>query len=76
MVVTRVGDVPSMVEENINGFVTPDKDDKALAEKLSVLLTDPEQRQAMGRQSRNMLLKNFTINKMVDQIENIYGQLR
>jgi glycosyltransferase involved in cell wall biosynthesis len=76
VVVTRVGDVPYMVEECKNGFVTPDRDDKTLAKKLLLLVNNPEQRRAMAAYSREVLLKKFTIDKMVDQIEGIYEEVR
>jgi glycosyltransferase involved in cell wall biosynthesis len=75
VVVTKVGDVPYMVDEGKNGFVTPDKDTDALAEKVLLLLKNPDQRKTMAAYSRNFLLRKFTIDKMVDQIETIYQQV-
>jgi glycosyltransferase involved in cell wall biosynthesis len=75
VVVTRVGDVPYMVDEGKNGFVTPDRDADMLAEQLLVLANDPGQRASMASYSRELLLKKFTIDAMVDRIEEIYKQV-
>ena len=72
VIVTRVGDVPVMVEEGLNGFVVPDRDASAIAQKLSILLSDEYLRQSMAMKSRERLLQRFTLRSMVDHIEKIY----
>lgn len=75
VVVTRVGDVPAMVEEGVNGFVVPDRSPLQLADRLHDLIRQPELRKKMARRSRERLLKHFTISAMVDAIEQIYNSL-
>ena len=72
VIVTRVGDVPVMVEEGVNGFVVPDRNVSRLVEKLSVLLNDESLRKSMAVKSRERLLRRFTIATMVDTVEQIY----
>ncbi|MBI1803764.1 MAG: glycosyltransferase family 4 protein [Ignavibacteriae bacterium] len=75
ILVTRVGDVAEMVEEGVNGFVVPDRDHKALMEKLEMLLRDQSVRRGMGERSRHYLLRRFTTQNMVDAVENIYTRI-
>lgn len=72
VVVTRVGDVPVMVEEGVNGFVVPDASPSALSEKMRLLLSRPDLRAAMAEGSRRRLLAQFTTDRMVDEIVGIY----
>ena len=72
VVVSRVGDVPVMVVEEINGFVVPDKNPEAIAKKLTILLDNKDMREKMGRASLNHLKRNFTVEKMVEEIEKVY----
>jgi glycosyltransferase involved in cell wall biosynthesis len=72
VVVTRVGDVPYMVEEGINGFVVPDRNVDDFEERLRRVLENSSLRQTMSRKSRELLLKNFTINNMVDAVLGVY----
>lgn len=72
VVVTRVGDVPAMVEEGTNGFIVQYGDAHAIAEKVITLAADKDMCRRFGQQSRSILLKRFTIKKMTENIEQIY----
>ncbi len=72
VIVTRVGDVPAMVEEGVNGFVVDEKDENSIAEKLNILLIDENLRREMAEKSRERLLTRFTTGKMADVVESIY----
>lgn len=52
VVATTVGGLPEMVEEEQTGYLVPPRNEQALAEAVVRLLTDPEKRQAMGRNAR------------------------
>jgi glycosyltransferase involved in cell wall biosynthesis len=75
VVVSKVGDVPVMVVEGINGFVVPDKNPEAIAKKLSILLDNKDIREKMGRASLNHLKRNFTVEKMAEEIEKVYHKV-
>ena len=61
--------------DETNGFVVPDKNPEAIAEKLRVLLEDKNLREKMGRASLEHLKKNFTVEKMIDSIEAVYNKV-
>jgi glycosyltransferase involved in cell wall biosynthesis len=75
VVVTNVGDVPAMVEEGKNGFVVPEKNPDAIAEKLNTFLNDSSLTQNMAKRSRKMLLDEFTTGKMVDIVVSVYEKI-
>lgn len=52
IVATRVGALPDIVEDGMNGFLVPPGDASALADRLSELLDDPERCARMGAASR------------------------
>ncbi len=61
VVATRWRGVPSIVENEVNGFIVPPKDARALVEKLSLLLDDPQLRNKMGVSGRSIFLQRYTI---------------
>lgn len=72
LVVTRVGDVPAMVEEGVNGFIVSDRDPYLIADKLRVLLQNVDLRKKMGEASLELLKKKFTVEIMTDAILKVY----
>jgi glycosyltransferase involved in cell wall biosynthesis len=72
VVATRVGDVPAMVRDGLTGFLVPERDSSELAQRLFSLSGDQILRRKMGSQGRELLLRQFTTDKMVSAIENIY----
>ena len=74
-VVTRVGDVPAMVIDGVNGLVVPDRDAEAFARALRPLLTAPVQRATMSEAGHKLFLERFTIHRMVDDVEHVYAAL-
>lgn len=75
MVITRVGDMPAMVEEGVNGFILDDKDVNGISEKLMVLCSDEKLRFDMGKKSCELMLKKFTVDIMAANIEKVYRKV-
>ena len=63
VVSTRWRGIPSVVIEGETGFLVTPQNSVQLAERLGVLLSDPELRQAMGQRGRELFLREFTIEK-------------
>lgn len=72
LTVTRVGDVPAMVEEGVNGFVVDDRNPALISEKLDTLIQNQELRMKMGNASLELLKRKFTVEIMTDSILNVY----
>lgn len=72
---TQHGGIPELVEEGISGFLVPERDVNSLAEKLDYLIRHPEVWPQMGRAGRMYVEEHFEINKLNDQLVEIYQQL-
>ncbi len=52
VVATRVGAIPEMVTDSVNGYLVPARDPRALRAAIEALVTNPRRRHPMGRHSR------------------------
>jgi len=72
---TFEGGIPDIVEEGVTGFLVPQKNVEALAEKLEVLIRNPELRIQMGIAARNKFENEFTLNKFESRFKDILQQV-
>ena len=75
IVSTFEGAIPEIVEDSINGFLVPQKDAKSLAEKLEILISNPELRQQMGKAGRRKYENEFTLEKFENRLKDILRSL-
>jgi len=73
VVVTNAGGVRWIVDDD-GGLRVPERSPEDLARALSELLLDPGRRQTMGAHNRAKVLKLFTWERVIDQLEEIYTQ--
>jgi len=71
---SNVGGVNELIHHEKNGFLFEAKDYQALAVRLSQLKKE-KLRQQMGQASKELYMKNFTLNQFVDNTETIYQKL-
>lgn len=57
----RVGGIPDLIKNEVNGFLVANQDSKALAEKLEILIRNPELRTEMGKAGEKLFEENFTL---------------
>jgi len=75
MVATAVDGTPEIVVDGVTGLTVPPRDSTALARAIVRLLREPELRATFGRQGRELVEHSFSIERMVEQIENLYLRL-
>lgn len=75
LVATRVGGVPEMIDEGVNGHLVSLRDPEALARALTAILGDPARAEEMGRASRRIVEERFTMEKMVRETEDYLDEL-
>jgi glycosyltransferase involved in cell wall biosynthesis len=76
-VVTDVGGNAEAVDDRVNGYVVGPGDADAISEKVSVLLENGGLRADMGAAGRRIAIEKFGVDRMVDEIEEMYrGVLR
>jgi colanic acid/amylovoran biosynthesis glycosyltransferase len=68
-------DIPEIVQDGKSGFLVPEKDVDALAERLVHLIDHPEIWPEMGRAGREYVETNFDIDKLNDRLVEIYQEL-
>ena len=75
IVASRVGGVPDIVRDRFNGYLVKPGDSINLARHILALLDDHEQLLQFGRTGREMMLDNFSIERMLAGHRDIYRNL-
>ena len=75
IVSTQHSGIPELIENGVSGFLVPEQDVDALAEKLGYLIEHPEVWPEMGRAGRVYVEKHYDINKLNNQLVEIYQKL-
>ena len=68
--------IPELVEDEVTGYLVPEKQVTALVEKLEYLIGNPSLRLQMGRAGRDKVLNEYNIELLCDRLVTIYQQLR
>jgi glycosyltransferase involved in cell wall biosynthesis len=74
IVATRVGGVPEVVREGVNGFLVPSEDYRALADKITLLLSNKGLSKKMGQEGLSIVKHQFSESIMARKIEDLYTQ--
>jgi glycosyltransferase involved in cell wall biosynthesis len=74
-VATRVGGVPDVVRDGIDGFLVDADDGDALATRLAELAADPELRARMGEAGHARVIERYTVARLVDDVDRLYREL-
>ncbi len=75
VIATLHGGIPELVKDGISGFLVPEKDSDAIAEKLIYLVEHPEIWSQMGQAGRAYVESNYDMNKLSDELVKIYHQV-
>jgi glycosyltransferase involved in cell wall biosynthesis len=75
VVATRVGGVPDVVRDGIDGFLTDVGDVDALAVRLAELARDPGLRARMGEAGREHVIPRYRVSRLVDDVDELYREL-
>ena len=74
VVASRVGGIPDLVDDGLNGFLISPGDVKELSDAIMKVLTDKDMADHMGKQGRKKVTDQFSAETMVQSIEKIYTQ--
>lgn len=72
---TAAGGIPELVKDKVNGILVPDTDPMQLAERISRQLKEPDQISRMATAARETVIQSFGMQRMVNELENIYDKL-
>jgi glycosyltransferase involved in cell wall biosynthesis len=70
---TKVGGLPEIIYNGVNGLLVPPRDVDKLAKAIIYLLKNKEKRLNMGIKAREIIINKFSWNKIVEEIEKIYN---
>jgi len=75
VVSTKVGQIPYMLEDEINGYIVDPGDSKQLAEKLLLLIESPLLRDRIGRSNYKKVLETYAIEVSAKKMKKIFDNL-
>jgi mannosyltransferase len=75
LVASRAGAAELVVEDGVNGVLTPPGDVDALVAALEPLMRDPAAAAAMGARARQRVLEQFSLDAEADRIADVYRAL-
>jgi glycosyltransferase involved in cell wall biosynthesis len=75
VVATRVGGVPDVVRDGVDGFLVAPGDTEAAAERLAELARDPVLRARLGDAGRREVRARYSVARLVDDVDRLYRSL-
>jgi glycosyltransferase involved in cell wall biosynthesis len=75
VVASRVGGIPEIVDDGLDGLLVPPGDEDALASALVQVLTDPQLHRRLAGAGREKITSRFSFETMVREYETIYDGL-
>lgn len=76
VIATPVGGVPEAITDGKTGLIVPPDDVDALEKAIERLLSSPEERQHLGVEARARILKDYSVRRFADRIQDAYDSLR
>lgn len=75
VIVSNIPPMTEIVTNCVDGYLVSPFDEYEWADRILKILQDPEAASRMGDNGRSKVVKNFTIQKIVDQLENRYYRM-
>jgi glycosyltransferase involved in cell wall biosynthesis len=75
VVATAVGGVPEIVLNEQTGYLVPARQPEALAERVGRILSNPDLGKEFGRKGCQFVEKNFSIQRMIREMEELYTEV-
>lgn len=75
VVSTRHGGIPELVQDGISGFLVPERDADALAERLEFLINHTDRWPAIGQAGRAYVETHYNMNTLNDELVTLYQRL-
>lgn len=72
---SAAGAVPEIIEDGVNGLLTPPGDVEALAQAMARVLEEPAAARAWAEAGRQTVLARFTLEQHVGAMQRIYAQI-
>lgn len=73
VIATRVGGIPELIEDGVNGLLIQPQRPEALSEAIVQLAQAPQLRDAMGQRSGRKVREGFTLQHSVERYQQLYA---
>jgi glycosyltransferase involved in cell wall biosynthesis len=74
VVATKVGGVPDVVRDGLDGFLVAPGDTEEAAGKLALLASDANLRARLGAAGRERVLERYSVARLVDDVDRLYRE--
>ena len=75
VVATKVGAIPELVKDGVNGLLVPPANSRALAEAIAALIQNPGLRKKLGKNGRAIYNKSLTWEQVGEKFETVLFRL-
>lgn len=75
VVAAATGGIPEVVHHDVTGLLVQANDVNMLANNLLRLIEDKALRARLGRKGRELIVRSYSIESMIDEVEDMYGNL-
>jgi glycosyltransferase involved in cell wall biosynthesis len=72
VVASKVGGIPELIKDGVNGYLVPPRNPKALAGKIKFILEHEEIAAQIAKEGQKHSMKNFTVERMVKEYEELF----
>jgi len=69
---TSGGGVPEIIQNDVNGYLTPNDDHVELAKRILWILNNKERMESFGKEGRKMVLQKFSLRRMAEDTMKVY----
>jgi L-malate glycosyltransferase len=75
IVATRIDGITEQITDGVEGILIPPRDPDALAAAINRIIEDKNLAHSLGSAARRRVEREFTVEKMIDETENVYRSL-
>jgi len=75
VIATKEGAIPEIIDDGITGFLVEKNNPQQIAEKIEILINNPELRKKMGEAGRKKFLEKYTIDIFEKNIKNVFDRV-
>ncbi|MBV8394728.1 MAG: glycosyltransferase [Actinobacteria bacterium] len=75
VVATRVGGVPDVVTDAVDGYLVSVGDVDTMSRRLAELARDPELRRSFGEAGRERVVQRYRVQRLIDDVDALYREL-